>query len=86
LLPSVAGKKVSLSCIWDYRYQFISYQAKADRYLAGWQAGLLNPMGHAVLVNFVLDSQLIYAMCALPIPPGIFGADGSTKKILSLGW
>lgn len=45
--------------------------AKADRYLDGWQAGLLNAMGRrVVLVNAVLDSQLIYAMCALLVPPG----------------
>lgn len=28
-------------------------------------------MGRATLVNSVLDSQLVYAMCALAIPPGI---------------
>ncbi|KAJ1278642.1 hypothetical protein BS78_04G094500 [Paspalum vaginatum] len=36
-----------------------------------WQAMLLNPMGRAVLVNSVLDSQLIYIMCVVPLPPGI---------------
>jgi hypothetical protein len=45
--------------------------AKCDRYLAGWQSALLNQMGQAVLVNSVLDSQLIHAMAALEIPPGI---------------
>jgi len=45
--------------------------AKADKYLAGWQASLLNQMGHATLVNSVLDNRLIYAMCALAIPPGV---------------
>lgn len=50
---------------------FLPSLAKADRSLAGWQAGLLNSMGRAVLVNSVLNSQLIYAMCALQIPPGI---------------
>ena len=43
---------------------------KADRYLAGWQAGLLNSMGRLVLVNAVLDSQLIYHMSSLLLPPG----------------
>ena len=41
---------------------------KCDKYLAGWQASLLNQMGRATLINSVLDSQLIYAM---EIPPGI---------------
>jgi len=45
--------------------------AKCDKYLAGWQASLLNQMGRATLINSVLDSQLIYAMAALEIPPGI---------------
>ena len=34
---------------------FDPYIAKADRYLAGWQATLLNPMGRSVLINVVLD-------------------------------
>jgi len=45
--------------------------AKCDKYLAGWQSALLNQMGQATLVNTVLDSQLVYAMTALPIPPGV---------------
>jgi len=49
---------------------FTPFIAKANRYLAGWQASLLNPMGRTVLINSVLDSQLVYLMCALPIPPG----------------
>ena len=48
---------------------FTPFIAKADQYLAGWQASLLNPMGRTVLINSVLDSQLVYLMCALPIPP-----------------
>lgn len=39
--------------------------------MAGWHAPLLNHMGRATLVNSVLDSQLVYAMCALLIPPEI---------------
>jgi len=50
---------------------FAPYIAKADRYLAGWQATLLNPMGRTVLINVVLDSQLVYLMSALPIPLGV---------------
>lgn len=45
--------------------------AKTDKYLAEWQASLLNQMGRTTLVNAVLDSQLVYAMCALAIPQGI---------------
>ncbi|KAJ1275668.1 hypothetical protein BS78_05G153400 [Paspalum vaginatum] len=44
--------------------------AKADRYLAGWQAALLNPMGRLVLVNSVLDSQLVHHMSSLLLAPG----------------
>jgi hypothetical protein len=50
---------------------FNRYIDKTDRYLAGWQAVLLNPMGRAVLVNSVLDSQLVYAMSALSIPVAV---------------
>ncbi|WVZ49637.1 hypothetical protein U9M48_000977 [Paspalum notatum var. saurae] len=50
---------------------FAPYIAKADRRLAGWQAPLLNPMGRAVLVNSVLSSQMVYIMCAVPLPPGV---------------
>ena len=34
---------------------FDPYIAKANRYLAGWQASLLNPMGRTMLINSVLD-------------------------------
>jgi hypothetical protein len=44
---------------------------KVDRYLSGWQASLLNPMGRAVLVNVVLDALPTYAMSALQLPQGI---------------
>jgi hypothetical protein len=50
---------------------FAAQIAKTDKYLAGWQSSLLNQMGRATLVNSILDSQLVYAMCALAIPPGI---------------
>jgi hypothetical protein len=49
---------------------FIPYMAKADKYLAGWQAALLNPMGRLVLINSVLDSQLVYIMSSLQLLPG----------------
>jgi len=50
---------------------FDPHIAKADRYLASWQASLLNTMGRVVLVNSVLDGQLTYLMCTLPLPPGV---------------
>lgn len=50
---------------------FDPYINKADRYLAGWQASLLNPMGRTVLINAVLDGQLSYVMSALPLSPGV---------------
>lgn len=50
---------------------FNTFIDKTDRYLAGWQASLLNSMGRMVLVNSVLYSQLVYAMSALSIPVGV---------------
>lgn len=50
---------------------FDPYISKADRYLAGWRAPFLNPMGRAVLINAVLDGQLSYIMMAVPLPPGV---------------
>lgn len=58
--------------------------AKTDRYLAGWQANLLNAMGRTVLINSVLDSQLIYAMRALSLPPGVIAQ--MDKRRLSFLW
>ncbi|CAO2153322.1 unnamed protein product [Urochloa humidicola] len=46
------------------------YICRADRYLSGWQAALLNPMGRTVLINTVLDGQLAHLMSALPLPAG----------------
>lgn len=48
--------------------------ARADGQLSGWRACLLNPMGRAVLINSVMDSQLTYAMSVLPLPPGAIEA------------
>lgn len=48
--------------------------SKVDRSLSGWQASLLNPMGRAVLVNAVLDSQLVYMMSVMLIPQGVLDA------------
>lgn len=44
--------------------------ARADRYLVGWQASLLNAMGTTVLVNAVLDSALFYILSAMLLPQG----------------
>jgi hypothetical protein len=48
----------------------VPYMAKTDKYLSGWQAALLNPMGRLVLINSVLDSQLVYIMSSLQLLPG----------------
>jgi hypothetical protein len=48
--------------------------ARADRYLGGWQASLLNAMGRTVLANAVLDSSMIYIMSALLLPQGTIDA------------
>lgn len=50
---------------------YASYIQKADRYLASWQASILNIMGRVVLVNSVLDSQLVYFMSSLPLPTSV---------------
>jgi hypothetical protein len=50
---------------------FSPYLLKTDRYLGSWQAQFLNPMGRAVLVNYVLDSQLVYLMSSLQLPPAV---------------
>jgi hypothetical protein len=50
---------------------YTPYIHKVDRYLGSWQAQLLNPMGRTVLVNSVLDSQLVYFMSSLVIPPSV---------------
>jgi hypothetical protein len=42
-----------------------------DRYLAGWQALLLNPTGRLVLINSVLDGLPTYLMAALPLLLGV---------------
>ncbi|XP_021317616.1 uncharacterized protein LOC110435860 [Sorghum bicolor] len=34
-------------------------------------AHLLNPMGRTVLINYVLDSQLVYCMSSLQLPPAV---------------
>ena len=50
---------------------YTPYIQKTDRYLSTWQATLLNPMGRAVMVNSVLDSQLVYFMSSLQLPPSV---------------
>lgn len=48
---------------------FNTYIERIDSFLFSWQASLLNTMGRVVLINSVLDSQLVYVMSALSIPP-----------------
>jgi hypothetical protein len=50
---------------------YTPYIQKTDRYLSTWQASFLNPMGRAVMVNSVLDSQLVYFMSSLQLPPSV---------------
>lgn len=45
--------------------------AKANKYLAGWQALLLSPVGLIVLINVVLNSLPTYLMAALLLPKGV---------------
>jgi hypothetical protein len=62
-----------LSCSKLNLTAFAPYIAKADQYLVGWLASLLDPMGRVMLVNTVLDGQLSYLLCALPLPSGVIG-------------
>jgi hypothetical protein len=59
-----------LACGKLHMSTFDPYIARADRYLAGWQSFLLNPIERTALINSVLDSQLIYLMCAIQLPRG----------------
>lgn len=60
-----------LSCNRLWLSAFDPYICNADRYLAGWKASLLKPMGRTVPINSVLDGQLSYIMCAVRLPPGL---------------
>jgi hypothetical protein len=59
---------------------FVPYMAKTDKYLAGWQAALLNPMGRLVLINSVLDSQLVYVMSSLQLLSGFVKKVDSKRR------
>jgi hypothetical protein len=48
---------------------FSTYIERTDYYLSTWQASLLNNMGRVVLINSVLNSQLVYVMSSLSVPP-----------------
>ena len=65
---------------------FDPYICKVDRYLAGWKASLLNPMGRTMLINAVLDGQLSYVMMAMPLPLGVItGVDKRRRSFLWTG-
>jgi hypothetical protein len=68
--PPLGDFQIPLSLTKTRLSTFVPYMAKADKYLVGWQAALLNPMGRLVLINSVLDSQLIYIMSSLQLLPG----------------
>jgi hypothetical protein len=53
---------------------------------SNWQAHLLNTMGRAVLVNSVMDSQLVYFMSSLHLPPTVIKQmDGKRRAFLWSG-
>jgi len=54
--------------------------------LGAWQATFLNKMGRTVLINSVLDSQLVYLMSSLQLPPRNHLSDGQKKKGFPLVW
>lgn len=53
---------------------FSSLISKTDKYLAGWQALLLSPDGHIILLNSALDDLPTYVMVALLVPQGVVQA------------
>lgn len=55
--------------------------SKADKYLSGWQASLLNPMCRIVLVNSELDALSTYAMCAMLLSLGLIDAMDSQRRV-----
>nr|BAX25075.1 hypothetical protein [Oryza alta] len=57
--------------------------AKADKYLAGWQASMLSHAERIILVNAVLDSLPVYAMSATKFPKNAIEAiDKRTRSFL----
>jgi len=60
--------------------------SKADQYLSGWKASLLNTMGRAVLADSVLGNLLVYAMGALRLPKGTLAAlEGKRRTFVWTG-
>jgi len=60
--------------------------SKADKYLSGWKASLLNTMGRAVLADSVLGNLLVYAMGALRLPKGTLAAlEGKRRTFVWTG-
>lgn len=84
--PTYLGLPLSCTKLRIRISTFDPHIARADRFLAGWQSFLLNPMGRTVLVNSVLDSQMIYLLCALQLPPGAIAQFDQKKTRLPLGW
>lgn len=42
--------------------------SNADKCLVEWQSKCLNPMGHLILLSFVLDGQINYIMGVMRLP------------------
>jgi len=59
---------------------FTSQIDKAGRRLSAWQASFLNKMGRTVLINSILDSQLVYLMSSLQLPPGMISKMDKTRR------
>lgn len=59
--------------------------AKANKYLAGWQASMLSYAECVILINDVLDSLQIYAMSATIRPKNTIEALDKKKGELSFG-
>lgn len=59
---------------------FLPMIAKVDKYLAGWRARVLSPVGRLVLINVVLDALPTYAMAAMLLPPAVIKALDTLRR------
>jgi hypothetical protein len=60
--------------------------AKANKFLEGWQSCFLNPMGHMVLLNLVLDGQLNYIMNVMRLPAATVGKIDKKTSRFPMEW
>lgn len=54
--------------------------SRVDRFLASWQASLLNYADRIILINAILSSLPTYAMAAMELPKGVFAAIDKRRR------